>query len=666
MSLILKQIRNDARDINAVADGYKTKINHELWLADGLQRDAIQNSWDARINKKHGTDWECGFSLLTINGKVTLCISDSGTTGLNGRKFNNEAELVEVLNNNQPGQDLAYFLNSNWSAKTSEEGGNRGRGKTLFLAASGEKRISFDSLRSSDGAYVFGQLYLDSDKRVTFRLHYDEEGRSVFKQKVHGEIDPMDQYGTRIFIASPDPLVIKSIKDGELLAFISNSRWEIIKKFGAKIYVSDSREKKYATFSQWYEDNPTDKLTHKEFPGEIIKDGTKYKTKRLVLRYGEGLVLPESLRGIAIQRGGMTIQRVLADELVREEGMTDIYGWLEMESSPLEEELKASCEGPEHIDLNWTIKPAKYLRDYIRTKVREFAKELKILDSEQAKVSRIQKTAQEEALKLLTPLFKQLGLFGKHIGKRTRKQSTRKENEPLRLSIPDLVFPRDSRRVNYGEEIKGAYVIPINELDESFMVLVRTYIVSSNGLKTTILQEKEINLGPGTGPKIGVDSVVISKGYEAGGYSLRARMVSLEDKKGLVGDSPIEKGTVLYERINQKFFVEIDPPESGPFDFQPKGRKDKSYLFEWEANGGGYTIYYNEFHPRIQLLLSDEEKLREYLFEQGIFLALQIKLEEVLVEDDKNDKDFTRITKSADISEVWDLFLKRYSQFLWG
>ena len=60
---IFRQIKNDARDIEAIADEYKTKIKHELWLADGLQKDAVQNSWDARIDKNHSKDWERGISL---------------------------------------------------------------------------------------------------------------------------------------------------------------------------------------------------------------------------------------------------------------------------------------------------------------------------------------------------------------------------------------------------------------------------------------------------------------------------------------------------------------------------------------------------------------------------------------------------------------------------
>jgi len=87
MSKIIVSRKNDERDMRAIADGYAGKIKHDLWLADGLQKDAIQNSWD--VKRKDG-EWECGFSLININGVSVLCIADQGTTGLDGKKFNDE------------------------------------------------------------------------------------------------------------------------------------------------------------------------------------------------------------------------------------------------------------------------------------------------------------------------------------------------------------------------------------------------------------------------------------------------------------------------------------------------------------------------------------------------------------------------------------------------
>jgi len=668
---IFVQVVNREKDIEAVADGYKTKIGHELWLADGLQKDAVQNSWDARSDKRqHRKDWECEFSLTKIGGKEVLCITDKGTTGLNGTKFYTPAELAEILgkisNGDQSGEDLACFLNSNWSSKAAEEGGNRGRGKTLFLVASKNKKVFFDSLRSSDNSYVFGELYLDSsDKQVKFVLHYDKEAKDAFRAEFGEKETPLAWHGTRIFILNPDDTVVRAIKGGEFVSFISNSRWETIKKHDAHIFVNDGRERKQATLPYWYE-NDIEGATERTVSQEIVREGTHYKTKRLVLRYAPNLNLPDSVRGIAIQRSGMTIERIPAEELVKEQGITDIYGWLEMEEgSPLEMEMKARCEGPEHFDFSWTINPGRYLRSYIQGKIREFAKELKILESEQAKKSKIQKTAEEEALKLLAPLFKKLKLSGKYKGKKRVKRHNRGQNEPLRLSTADMEFPHDNRRINFGEKISGAYVVPVNELGESIQVLVRVFIVSADG-KAEMLQEKEINLQAGDGPKIGAEELLISKKYKPGGYSFRARMIALEDKdKTLPDGSRIEKGTILYDRVNQKFYVEVDPPESGPFEFQPKGENNKRYLFDWESEGNGYIVYYNDLHPHIKPLLSDGEKLKSYFTEQGSLLALQIKLEELIGEDDGEDAEFAELIKSKSVGGVYDLFLARHSEFLW-
>jgi len=665
MGIIFRQIRNDANDIKAIADGYRTKIGHPLWLADGLQKDAIQNSWDARVDKKHGKGWECGFSLLDIGGEEILCIEDWGTTGLNGAKFYTEEELSKILNKNKSGEDLAYFLNSNWSAKSSEEGGNRGRGKTLFLIASKEKRIFFDSLRSTDDTYICGELYLDNDKQIKFKLSYDQDAQKIFAGLTKNKISILDHYGTRIFIVNPESTIIDAIKNGEIVSFINYCRWETIKKHQAKIFIKNGDGKRYAVLPKWYEDK-TDFLS-KEFPLEKIKENTSYRIKKLVLRYAPNSDVPEIIKGISIQRGLMSIQCLRADELVHEEGMNDIYGWVEMDEV-LEKDMKNMCEGPEHVDFAWTAKPAKYLKDYIRIKIREFAKELKIIESEEARKNKIQKTAEENALKSLSPFFKKLGLIGKHKGTHPKKPHKRKGDEPLRLSISDIIFPEgDSRRVDYGEKIVNTYVVPINELSDSVLVLVRVFIVSDEG-KTEVIEEKEINLRPGRGSKIGTDEIIINSNFNKGGYSLRGRMISLEKKNWKLSDgTSIEKGTILYDRINQKFYVEVDPPESGPFRFQPEKKENKEKLFRWEPEGdNGYVIFYNELHPLIKIILDDVEKLDDYLTEQGALIALQIRLEELITEEeDRKDIDFIKLINSEDVSNVWPVFLKKYSEFMW-
>ena len=661
---IFRQVRNDEKDIEAICDNYKSKIGHERWIAEAIQKDAIQNSWDAREHKKTGKGWECGFDIKSIVNRKYLCILDKGTHGLNGTTFSDEKELSTILTSGKREEDLAYFLNSNWSAKSSEEGGNRGRGKTLFLAASRDRRIYFDSLRLSDNLYLFGELYLDRDKQIKFKLYYRDAAKEELAKITNEKMFPIREPGTRILILNPKSAVEEAIKDGSMLAMISSSRWEIIKKYQAKIYVNNGFEIKHATLPPWYVDNFDEVVSH-EYKYELIKKGNPYRIKKFVLRYKLNNNLPESVRGLAIQRGGMTIQRLLPDEWIHEEGMNNIYGWVEMDRE-LENEMKAICEGPEHLDFSWHIKPAKYLRDYLKSKIRDFAKELKLIESEKAKKNKIQKAAEEKALKSLYSLFKKLKLFGKNLGKRKRGTSVRKKNEPLRLSISDIKFPRENHRVNYGEKIGNVYVSPINEFEDSIMVLVRLYIVSDKG-RTILFDEKEFNLQTGKGPKIGFETVKISQELEKGGYTIKAKMLSLENSSIILPDGTnIEKGTKLYDRIHQKFYVEVDPPEHGPFHFLPKGRDDKSYIIDWESEGdSGYIIYYNEVHPRIKMLANDESKLAEYLTEQGALVALQIKLEEVIAEDESDDEYLEKLLKSKELGQVIPTILKRYSEFLW-
>jgi len=655
------QRTNAERDIKALADGYKNKIQHNNWLLDGLQKDAIQNSWDARDNR-HGNGWRCSFKIQALRGKNYLIIEDEGTRGLEGAKFSGDQELSEILLSGRRDEDLAYFLNSNWSAKTLDEGGNRGRGKTLFLAASNKQTIIFDSIRKSDGSYILGEIWLDSDKQIKYKLFFDEEARQAIKIKWGSEIVPKIISGTRIFIEEPDDAVIGGINNGEVISFISVSFWEIVKKYNATIEVYTSQGKKIAQVPDIYRDDLRGVNT-KVLQPESIKDGSSYNTKKLVLRYSGELDIPDDLRGIAIQRGGMTIERQKADSLVHEEGTSNIFGWIELDKE-LENSLKENCEGPEHFDFSWQNNPAKNVKDYLKLRVREYAKEMKIIGSEQSKINKAQKEAEERALYALASIYKKLDLFGKGVGKSSRQHHTRKGNEPLRLSSIDLGFPRDSRRVEYGEKITKPWVIPINDFDESVYVKVKVYIASDDSSKT--LEEKELYINPGENSPIGLEEFEITKELKPGEYSFRARMTSLEERPDLrlTDDTVIEKGTKLYERINHRFYVEVDPPEGkGPLRLQALPRDDKSYLFDWEAEEGGYVIYYNTAHPRLKTIQSGGAELTKYLTEQALFLLLQIKLEEETAEEIKDG--IFNLGSSCDISDIYRIMLNKYSELLW-
>lgn len=669
-SIIFRQKTNKENDIKATLDGYAKVIDHQFWLAEALQKDSIQNSWDARINKNNAEGWECKFLVQRIGKDIFLTITDKGTNGLTGTKFESQEELDEILLSNDPSENLAYFCNSNWSAKSEEEGGTRGRGKVIFLGASKDKKIYFDSLRKSDNKYVFCELYLDKDKEIKYTLKWDDIAKNKLEEITHKVFEPLVEHGTRIIILNPEAKIIESIKNGNFLLFINNTWWEILKKFDAKIIVNDGFCTKNAILPFWYGEKG-DNIIEKIFSDEII--GNKYpnyKVKKMALRYSADKDIPETLKGIAIQRGGMTIERIRTEEFVKEEGMHKVFGWVEMDKE-LNNEIKNKCEGPEHFCFTWSKKPIIYLKDYIKNRTRKMAKDLELIESEQSKKNKVQKLAVYKTIRNLTPLFKKLDIYSHGRGPRpSRDSSDRKPNEPLRLSCPDFLLPNKNNRVNYGQIIKGVYVKPVNETDNKLKVLIRIYIESESGIKYTI-DESIINLEVGVGSNIGRESIKINEDFDKGGYSLRAQMIFVEDLKRKIKindeEKIFEKGYIIYDRINKKFYIETNPPERGLFDFQPKSSENKKQLLAHEKNEDSYIFYYNDKHPKIKLLLDNkDDNLERYLTEQGALLIYQIKLEEMIAEDEYNsDKELGTIIKTKRLDNVIPILSERLSEFLW-
>ena len=76
-----------------IVDGY----GEHRGVAHGVQKDGIQNGWDARVNKRLGKGWSFVFELVKgKSGRTFLTMTDKGTTGLTGRVLQPE-ELQEDL-----------------------------------------------------------------------------------------------------------------------------------------------------------------------------------------------------------------------------------------------------------------------------------------------------------------------------------------------------------------------------------------------------------------------------------------------------------------------------------------------------------------------------------------------------------------------------------------
>lgn len=658
-----KQLHNDVKDLQAIADEYEVKLNHEYWLAEAIQKDSIQNSWDARSSKKKPKGWNVKIYLLKTDKDNFLVIHDTGTTGLTGTIWKTEKELTTILKTKNPNENLAYFLSSNFSAKDSESGGKRGRGKALFLISSKDSAFYFESLRSSDDIYVCGGVFIGQDNSAMVELSLDGEYiKNILKQK----INPISYPGTRIFIKNPKQELIKALNNGLIVSFIEKTWWEILKKHeGIKMVVNNGREDKYASVPIWYNDNFEDEkdLKKKEYSNLVLPNTGKelLRVKRLVLVYNPIDNTPEGIRGIAIQRRGMSIERRDTETLVKEEGMNKVYGWVEMDDSL--ENAMYDLEDVEHLSFKWTKNPARDLLDVIRINIRDFAKDVKLIESGISKQHKVHKEIEDEVARNINNFLKNLEFAGAASGKRRRKGKTRIPNLPLRISLAEFKTPNDNRRVNFRDKIRAQSIV-INELEIPLKMINRTWIVDANG-NTIRIQEKEISLNPKESFTQGWNKIVILQNeFPAGDYSFKSKITLLEDTDiDLPRIGRLEKGAEI--RVSSAFSVEKDPSSHGFIKFEPVESDDKKKYISTRPETQFVVVEYNTKHPYIAKLMPIEQQdtLKKFLLEIGIIVAFN----QVMAEDisQSTPKIFNDVDDNYDLTLISPRIMEEVSKFMW-
>lgn len=300
-------------------------------LCEGLQKDAGQNSWDARLTAK-GKDWELVFRYITqLN---SLIIEDFGTTGMSDEKW------------------IAY--QSLWDTTKAEEPtlGARGQGKFLFHYFASEELVLTESI-DEEGNYRFSS---GTSKE------YDDETKKL-EHFIPGE-KPLDHQGTRIWIMDlKQELRDELLNYKAFMNYIAQTWWEIIRNWNDTFIVKfDGADHKVAL--------PELPVAKKEKVFTNEKISNLGKVKKLVLRYCRD-EMPELFRGIAVQRGGMTIVRlpVSAEETIKNK----IYGYCTFDEN-LESELK-KVEFPNHFGFR-TKRAWNHTKEYIRRKSAVFVQEI--------------------------------------------------------------------------------------------------------------------------------------------------------------------------------------------------------------------------------------------------------------------------------------------------
>lgn len=662
---------NRAADLKAILDGYEQAIQKNSWLSEALQKDGIQNAWGARISAR-GNNWETRilyYERPAIDVPVIM-LEDSGTYGLTGEVPTNAAEQITLLESEDEIQRLSRFLSSNWSVKTENALGSRGRGKMIFIGVSKTREMYFESIKSDDSCYVFGRTYLDADKTMKVEVYKGQAAHQARKEKFGTRFPKLAHIGTRIIIPNPAKEVVESITSGKLTESIQLTWWEILSKYQAKIYVGLYDNPQLVQPSIWLPIENSGLEKHKSYSNIPIDMNSSLKIKRIHLAFTQDKEAPLPYQGIAIQRGGMNIQILPISKVLSGAPEGKVFGSVEFDTHLDEEMLE--LESAEHYALLWNKGVAhKSLRE-IKKIANDFGREFKILGDERGESSKERKDAESAIQRELNEIAKSLGLKGLGFGtKQPGVKPIPQPEENIRISIPDFRAPQESGQVKIGQEVTGAVAFASSAYNEQLNVSFQVWVYREGGFNIPGLAEsREGVIGKGISPLgIGWNKIIIDNRFEKGRYFLKAKLIALEDRK-MDDGKVVEKGDILYREVSRPFWVEEEPPAKGFFKaVQAQAKPAEKDKYVWWEYDDGYILFYNNEHPRIKEILDDDEKYKELLLREGAMALWSIVLNNAIANPEDMDKRVLKLTESVDNESIenqvlW--LLGKRSETLWG
>jgi len=600
-----RTVRNWPREVETVVDGYRehTTIPH------AVQKDAIQNGWSARKTKK-GKGWSFTFELTGAKDRKFLLMTDEGTTGLTGRVLTPEEYEKDLPAKERWGRLEGVAFTQPREERTL---GSRGRGKFIFVGASKEHTILYDTLRD-DGSYRFGFRTVQKTESPVAACD-DEEGKQKLKEITDNLIAPLSSIGTRVIIVNPDDELIEDLESGQFLRYIGETWWEIILKYGATIKVKTGGREQIATIPEEFDLKDLDSRKFKVWlkKNQKIPAGlgeARIKNLHIVYRKSEE-PLPEDIRGIAIQRDGMKICAIEPKYLGREiaEGL---YGYVNF--NPDTEEALLQDEGINHYSYDFRKSFPGAIKRFVEDEIVRFAREKLGYGIDARELRRQQqRNAERRALVAVNRFAKEVGIGvgpGGGGGGGGGRPRTPKE---VYIEMGDINLPRQGDlRVNYGESISNIKARIINDSNSEVIVRFHFFIRLSgrSGRLIKIYTEQDVTIPPQQNSDyFGPYQETFRKAHfpDKGGYTIEAKIISLRDE---------DKGERL-DVEKRSFYLEEDPPPYGLFEkCDPVEFPERAKMIMVECltgERGGLVLQYNLNHPAQEAVQEEEEDLAAYL-----------------------------------------------------
>jgi hypothetical protein len=613
---------NWPNELKQIIDGYRSwhSISH------GVQKDAVQNAWDARIDRKDAHDWQIEFELIETNDLNLFLFGDQGTTGLTGKVLTpDELELDLPIE-----ERWGRFENVAFTKEPSEKAlGARGRGKFIFLGASKNRArtpdgkliqnlILYDTLRP-DGEYRLGfRTITTTDSRI--RAFHGNEAVDKLKDFTRGLLEPLKTVGTRVIIMDPLDELVEDVKNGNFKKFIEETWWQIIKNYDAKILVKIHKRRQRAGVLSRFRFPEKESKRYKIWNKKNIKlpNAPTYLIKNLYIAYDAEGNIPDGVQGISVQRGGMKVCSIPA-RYVDKTIANSIYGYVDFDES-LEEKLRED-EGPEHYSFDFKKIIPRLLKQFIEDECERFFRDkLGINVGVKPKTYETNRSAEIKALYQVNKIAAKLGIIGKGIFPRNGNDHGEKIKRPIRLKLGKIGFPTESARVDYEQDISSITLTVVNDTPSVEEIGVRFSVIYDEQEEVIVLvNNQEFKAKPNSSielfmlPKLSIKRELFRF---KGKYTFSAKLVSLNSDT---------KGEILHH-LSRHFWVEENPPQKGIFEdidkFEFPKEKQTTMGFSHKSETGSYVFSYNTAHPAKRSVEDDETQFMKYLIElMGLELA---------------------------------------------
>lgn len=598
---VRRTVRNWPSEVRSVVDGYRehTTISH------ALQKDAIQNGWSARRYKK-GRDWMFTFELVSSGKKSFLVMTDYGTTGLTGRVLKPEEYEMDLPGEEKWGRFEGVAFTQPRGERTL---GSRGRGKFIFVGASKEHTILYDTVRS-DGSYRFGFRTVNKTESPVV-AYDDDEGRNLIEQMTDDLFKPLTDVGTRVIIVNPLDEVIDDFKNGRLIRYIGETWWGLILKHNAAIKLRNNGTEIFATIPEEFDlsDEESEHIKIWKVNNHSIRVGLEtVRIKNLHIVSKSNKQIPEDLRGIAIQRSGMKICSIEPRYLSRDVAH-GIYGYINFDSDT--EEALLADEGIEHYSFDFRKSIPGAIKRFVEDELMRFAQEKLGYGVNKRELQRQQqRNAERRALTAVNNFARALGIGAGPSGGGGGGGGGKPKK--IRIQMTALSLPRPSDlRVNYGETVSDINIRVVNDNERDIDFRVKFFLRFYDKL-IKVFDECDIQLVAGSkSDYIGPFEETFSESNypDKGKYTVVAKIISLAEE---------DKGIEL-DYKTKSFYLEEEPPKKGIFErIEAFGFPDEEPLKYWIGysefgSEKGLILYYNLDHPGYFVISQNEEDLAEYI-----------------------------------------------------